>query len=247
MNEKVIIYCDGACRGNQTDNTIGGWGATIEQNNKKECISGGARDTTNNRMEMMACIQALNRVQQTNKLVQVHTDSAYLCNCINQKWYVKWQNNGWINSKKKPVENKDLWEQLLYALEIFTKIDFIKVKGHSGNAGNDKADQLANDGADRVEINSLKNEPYLDIPIKEDQFFEPLHKDSEMGVDRVEAERISNNITNILNLCNEFKLTVQNLDFAVKQDLDFFMSECTEFEKRYQLMKDDVKNLLLLK
>ncbi|MBS4535460.1 ribonuclease HI [Clostridium sp. D2Q-14] len=148
--DKIIIYTDGACSGNQNINNIGGYGAVlIYKKNKKE-IYGGEKNTTNNRMELKAPIEALKIVKKYNIPIEIYTDSAYLCNCINQKWYVKWRKNGWINSKKKVVENKDLWQELLSLIDRFQEIKFIKVKGHSGIELNEKADQLANKGMEEI-------------------------------------------------------------------------------------------------
>ena len=111
----ISIYTDGACAGNQFKENYGGWGVVIIKDNKilkKE--SGAARKTTNNRMELFAIIKALEFIQQNEsklKLYQygIHSDSAYIINCLHQKWYQKWQKNGWVTSKNKPVKNKDLW------------------------------------------------------------------------------------------------------------------------------------------
>lgn len=150
MEDKIIIYTDGACSGNQHDENIGGYGAVlIYKDNRKE-ICGGEVNTTNNRMELKACIMALQALKKKNIPIEIHTDSAYLCNCFNQKWYVKWQKNGWINSKKEPVENKDLWSELIDLVNSFNSINFIKVKGHSGIELNELADALANKGMAEV-------------------------------------------------------------------------------------------------
>ncbi|MFA5523998.1 MAG: ribonuclease HI [Tissierellales bacterium] len=151
MENKIIIYTDGACSGNQHDENIGGYGAILIYKDKKKEIYGGEINTTNNRMELMACIKALEALKKKEMPVEIYTDSAYLCNCFNQKWYVKWQKNGWINSKKDPVENKDLWIELIDLVSSFNSISFIKVKGHSGIELNEFADALANKGM--LEIN----------------------------------------------------------------------------------------------
>ncbi|WP_425446912.1 ribonuclease HI [Dethiothermospora halolimnae] len=148
--EKIIIYTDGACSGNQNEKNKGGYGAVLIYKEHKKEIHGGEENTTNNRMELKACIEALKTLKKVNIPVEVYTDSAYLCNCMNQKWYLKWQKNGWKNSKKKPVENKDLWEELLYVVGKINDITFLKVKGHAGIELNELADQLANKGAREV-------------------------------------------------------------------------------------------------
>ncbi|HQJ74005.1 MAG TPA: ribonuclease H [Bacteroidota bacterium] len=143
MDNIIKIYCDGACSGNQNKNNIGGWGALLIFNEKVKKINGGEKNTTNQRMELTACIKALEAIKSTKYPIEIYTDSAYLYNCIQQKWYEKWEQNGWKNSKKLPIENKDLWEKLLNLIKKYNPT-FIKVKGHSGDKYNDEADKLAN-------------------------------------------------------------------------------------------------------
>jgi ribonuclease HI len=143
MDNIIKIYCDGACSGNQNKNNIGGWGALLIFNEKVKKINGGEKNTTNQRMELTACIKALEEIKSTKYPIEIYTDSAYLYNCIQQKWYEKWEQNGWKNSKKLPIENKDLWEKLLNLIKKYNPT-FIKVKGHSGDKYNDEADKLAN-------------------------------------------------------------------------------------------------------
>lgn len=150
--EKILIYADGACSGNGTENAIGGWGVVLQyyKDDKKlleKELFEGELNSTNNRMEITSCIQGLKAVKKKDIPIEVYTDSAYVFNCINAKWYVKWEQNGWINTSKKPVENKDLWEELL-RLYRELKPMFIKVKGHSDNQGNNKADELARKGVE---------------------------------------------------------------------------------------------------
>ncbi len=104
-------------------------------------LSGGEKETTNNRMEILAAIEALRALKEPCE-VSIYTDSAYVCNCFQQKWYVNWQKNGWKNSQKKPVENRDLWEQLLELIDVH-QVHWYKVKGHSGDKWNERADVLA--------------------------------------------------------------------------------------------------------
>ena len=143
MTEKIVIYCDGACSNNQQKDNRGGWGAILLYQGKTKEISGGERNTTNNRMELLACIRALEAVKNRSLPVEVHTDSAYLANCLLQKWYLRWQRNGWLTAGKKPVENKDLWLRLLALKDKFTHVSFHKVAGHSHVELNERADQLA--------------------------------------------------------------------------------------------------------
>ncbi|NLJ89110.1 MAG: ribonuclease HI [Epulopiscium sp.] len=133
------IYTDGACSNNQSEGLqAGGWAAVFVNG---KAISGGDRATTNNRMEMKAVIEALKNTPP-GSYVKIYSDSAYIINCFNQKWIDKWEKNGWLTSNKKPVENKDYWVEIRQ-LEKERKVEWIKVKGHSGNPWNEKADKLA--------------------------------------------------------------------------------------------------------
>lgn len=127
--KSVNIYTDGACSGNQNDENLGGWGAVLEYGEHEKALFGGEPNTTNNRMEMKALIEALSVLNRDGLLIRVFSDSSYLTNCFREKWYEKWLRNNWITSSKTPVENKDLWEQLLPYLEKHT-IEFYRVKGH---------------------------------------------------------------------------------------------------------------------
>ena len=150
--ESVIIYCDGACSGNQFENNKGGWGAILKFKNHKKEIFGGEVNTSNQRMELKACIEALKNLKNNHYPIAVYSDSAYLINCMQKKWYKKWQVNGWKNTKKNIVENKDLWEQLIELIQKM-EISFHKVKGHTGLELNEKADALA-----RIGINDINNQ-----------------------------------------------------------------------------------------
>ncbi|MCX5996936.1 MAG: ribonuclease HI [Chloroflexi bacterium] len=147
--DNIIIYCDGACSGNQYRTNAGGWGAILKHGDLLKEIHGGELNTTNQRMELTACIKSLEQLKSGKYYVAVYTDSAYLVNCIHNKWYTAWQKNGWKNAAKKPVENRDLWERLLKLLSLYTVV-FIKVVGHSGNKLNERADELARQGIAKV-------------------------------------------------------------------------------------------------
>jgi len=135
---KYTIYTDGACSGNPGP---GGWGAVIFDERKKQInISGKIKDTTNNRMELMAPIMALKKIKSMSEVV-VFTDSTYVKNGITE-WIKKWKKNDWNNSNKKPVKNKDLWIKLNDLCES-NKVIWKWVKGHSGNKYNNLADELA--------------------------------------------------------------------------------------------------------
>lgn len=134
----VIIYTDGACSGNPGP---GGWGCVLLHGSRRLELSGGAAHTTNQRMEMQAAIAALGALKQPCRIA-LHSDSAYLVNAFNQRWLDNWQKNGWLNSKKQPVENQDLWQELL-KLSARHQVTWNKVKGHAGDELNERCDQLA--------------------------------------------------------------------------------------------------------
>lgn len=139
MTKKMVeIYTDGACSGNPGP---GGWAAVMMYGDKKKEISGGESQTTNQRMEMKAAVEAL-KVLKYPCEVSLYSDSAYLVNAFNQGWLDRWQKNGWKTSQKKPVENKDLWEELLTLTEKH-RVKFVKVKGHADNVYNNRCDELA--------------------------------------------------------------------------------------------------------
>ena len=135
---KYKIYTDGACSVNPGP---GGWGAVIfDQNNKQKNISGSEKNTTNNRMELLAAIMSLKKIK-TNSEVVIFTDSTYVKNGITE-WMKNWKKNGWKNSSKKPVKNKDLWVKLDKLCEA-NRVSWKWVKGHSTNEFNNLADELA--------------------------------------------------------------------------------------------------------
>ena len=136
----IEIYTDGACKGNPG---VGGWGALILQDDKNIELFGGENETTNNRMELMAVIMALKEMSPSEELT-IYTDSTYVQKGISE-WIKNWKLNNWRSSNKKPVKNKDLWMQLDEA-SYARKINWEWVKGHAGNEGNEKADELANKG-----------------------------------------------------------------------------------------------------
>ncbi|HVT03279.1 MAG TPA: ribonuclease HI [Thermoanaerobaculia bacterium] len=136
--QEVIIYTDGACSGNPGP---GGWGAVLMYDDTLKEISGGEKMTTNNRMEIMGVIQALESLKR-QCVARVHSDSAYVINCFRDGWYVSWERNGWRNSKKQPVENRDLWERLLVQVRKH-RVEWVKVKGHSNDKWNNRCDELA--------------------------------------------------------------------------------------------------------
>lgn len=144
MTEPVIIYTDGACRGNPGP---GGWGAILRYKGKSKELYGGELETTNNRMELMAAIQALETLTRSCT-VQIHTDSKYVLQGITE-WMFNWKKRGWKTAAKTPVKNEDLWRRLDAAIERHD-IEWRWVKGHSGDEGNERADILANRGIDSL-------------------------------------------------------------------------------------------------
>ncbi|WP_340106737.1 ribonuclease HI [Rhodohalobacter sp. 8-1] len=136
--KEVILYTDGACSGNPGP---GGWGALLIWNGKERELSGGEPNTTNNRMEMKAIIEGLRALKEKCH-VKIHSDSALIINAFNQNWIKNWQKRGWKKSNKKPVENQDLWKEMLKVMAPH-KVDWIKVKGHSTNELNNRVDRIA--------------------------------------------------------------------------------------------------------
>ncbi len=137
---RVTIYTDGACSGNPGP---GGWGALLIFGGKRKEISGGAAETTNNRMELTAAIEALNALTRPCQ-VDLFTDSSYVKDGIT-KWIERWKKNGWRTANKKPVKNEELWQALDGALGRH-EVTWHWVKGHAGDPGNEKADELARHG-----------------------------------------------------------------------------------------------------
>ncbi|MEM7633508.1 MAG: ribonuclease HI [Pseudomonadota bacterium] len=136
----VTIYTDGACSGNPGP---GGWGAILMHGETRKELSGGESETTNNRMELQAAIEALNALKRPCK-VALYTDSVYVRDGIT-KWIQGWQRNGWRTAAKKPVKNAELWQALQAALQPHD-IDWHWVKGHAGHPENERADELARAG-----------------------------------------------------------------------------------------------------
>ena len=144
MGERVVIYTDGACRGNPGP---GGWGAVLGFRDQRKMLKGYEPETTNNRMELTAVIEALRALTRPCD-IELNTDSKYVMQGINE-WMLNWKRNGWKTAAKKPVKNVDLWRQLDDEIERH-EIDWHWVKGHSGVAGNELADQLANEAIDEA-------------------------------------------------------------------------------------------------
>ena len=142
--DKIKIYTDGACKGNPG---VGGWGALLLAGKHEKELFGGEKETTNNRMELMAVIQALGALKRPCQ-IDLHTDSQYVLKGITE-WLDGWKAKGWKTASKAPVKNVDLWQELDAACRLH-KIQWIWVKGHAGDAGNERADELANKGVESV-------------------------------------------------------------------------------------------------
>ncbi len=142
--KQVTIYTDGACRGNPGP---GGWGALIKFDSMEKEIFGGKNDTTNNQMELLAAIEGLTTLKEPC-IVELFTDSKYVMDGITQ-WIKNWKKNNWKTAAKKDVKNKELWQKLDHLISKH-QVQWHWVKGHSGDAGNETADLLANKGIDSI-------------------------------------------------------------------------------------------------
>lgn len=141
---RIEIYTDGACKGNPG---VGGWGALLKSGTHQRELFGGEALTTNNRMELIAVIRALEALKR-HSLVRLHTDSKYVQQGITE-WIHSWKKRGWKTADRKPVKNEDLWRRLDELAEQH-RVEWLWVKGHDGHDGNERADALANRGVDSV-------------------------------------------------------------------------------------------------
>jgi len=144
MSDEVLIYTDGACKGNPGP---GGWGVILNYKEKVKEMYGGDPETTNNRMELMAAIQAFEALKKPCR-VKINTDSKYVLQGITE-WMPSWKKRGWKTASKAQVKNEDLWRRLDAAIGQH-EVNWHWIKGHSGNIGNDRADALANIGIDEL-------------------------------------------------------------------------------------------------
>lgn len=150
--DQIIIYCDGGCRGNQSDSNVGGWGAVLSYQDHTKELFGGAINTTNNIMELTAAIRALESLKTSDVPVDFFIDSAYVVNGMSS-WVTGWVKKGWRTASGAPVKNKELWMRLHDLANKQQSIRFNKVKGHHGVALNERADRLANQAMDEVSRN----------------------------------------------------------------------------------------------
>lgn len=139
---KIIIYTDGGCIENPGP---GGYGAILLYGNKRKELSGGFRLTTNNRMELMACIESLKALKSSGSVI-LFSDSTYVVNGIKKGWAKRWKKKGWMRNAKQPAENADLWKQLLELCDT-NRVEFFWIKGHAGNRENERCDRLAGQAA----------------------------------------------------------------------------------------------------
>ena len=144
--DKIVIYTDGGCRGNPG---IGGWGVWLRYGDHDKKLKGAERDTTNNQMELMAAIKALEAIKSSSIAIELYTDSKYVMTGINE-WIVNWKAKGWKTANKKSVKNVALWKRL-DVLNQQHNVEWRWVKGHSGDSGNEMADTLANQAMDNIQ------------------------------------------------------------------------------------------------
>jgi ribonuclease HI len=158
MAANWTLVTDGACSGNGTDESRGGWAAILTAPDGAETVlTGGEYPTTNNRMELMAALEGLSAVPEGSD-VELVTDSSYLANAIAKGWLDGWQRKGWRTASKQPVANRDLWERMIRELARHGKVRPTLVRGHAGHAVNERADRLAVEAA-------LDAQPRQEVPV----------------------------------------------------------------------------------
>lgn len=123
------LYTDGGCSGNQSEENFGGWGSILEFGENIKELYGSEINTTNNRMELKAVIEAFKALKKSGQKIEVFTDSSYVARCFREKWHKNWEHNGWRNAAKKPVENQELWRELISLVQK-NDVTFFRVKGH---------------------------------------------------------------------------------------------------------------------
>jgi ribonuclease HI len=151
MEDKIILYADGACRNNQSRENIGAWAYVLLYGKHVKKEAQLLKNTTNNICELSAVIAGLAKIKDKTKPVEVISDSQYVISGVNE-WSKKWIDNGWRNAKKKPVENMELWRWLLNLVAKFSDITFTKCEGHAGNKYNERVDYLCNKMMDKTLI-----------------------------------------------------------------------------------------------
>lgn len=147
MSGSFTLVTDGACTGNGTDDSRGGWAAILTGPGGEETVlTGGEYPSTNNRMELMAALEGLGATPEGADVTLV-TDSSYLANAISKGWLEGWQRKGWRTASKQPVANRDLWERMIVELARHRRVTTMLVRGHAGHEANERADRLAQDAA----------------------------------------------------------------------------------------------------
>ena len=152
--EKIIVYCDGGCRGNNQSENVGGYGIVLQYKEHVKEIYKRERNTTNNQQELKGAIVALESIKTTNIPIAIHSDSAYVVNGITQ-WVKGWKKKGWKKGDGKTPENLELWKRLDELVNMQSDVTFVKVKGHVGIELNELADELANKAMDEIEMEGL--------------------------------------------------------------------------------------------
>lgn len=150
IKDVMSIYCDGGCRGNGRKDGVGGYGVVIDYKNRREEHYGFEVGTTNNRMELIACIESLKYARDKKVPVVVTTDSKYVVEGLNT-WRHDWEKRGWMSKRKEPIKNKELWVTLIELVDSFEHIEINHCYGHSTTEGNNRADELANKAMDLFE------------------------------------------------------------------------------------------------
>lgn len=150
MENVITVFTDGGARGNGNEDAVGGWGVVLRYKGHEKELWGGEKGVTNNQMELKGAINALQNIKTTNIPIRLHSDSAYVVNGIT-KWVAGWKKKGWRKGDGKTPENLDLWKQLDNLVHKQDDIQFIWVKGHATNEGNNRADELANIAMNELE------------------------------------------------------------------------------------------------
>lgn len=197
MTNKIIVYTDGACSGNQSAENFGGWGVVIKATNDSLTKFGGAVNTTNNKMEMTAVIEALKTLDElsfNDAVIEIYADSNYVIQGITS-WIHGWKRNGWKTASKKPVENKELWIEMDALHNKFSNIQFVKVKGHAGIELNELADRLANRGVDLARSGEIES----------------------VNVEKTIEEKKSESKPKTVSYFDKLKLQIDNLELMYKE------------------------------
>lgn len=241
--DNLIIYTDGSARYNPGP---GGYAGIILDKTKKRGVKGRELITTNNIMELTGVIESLKQVLNASDSykenpdinIKVNTDSAYIVNTINNKWYESWIKSNWVNSKKEPVKNRELWEELLSLIAEFKNIEFIKVKGHSTDKLNNLCDEIATKEADEAKlelISEAKEEGILldDTNIKE-YLNDGITGATKESLDEDDVQDESNQ-----NLIDE----MSKKEERQSETITSLMFENTKLKKKIRELEEEIKSL----